>query len=85
MTIAMALQLLGALLIVSGFVLSQAGKLDPHAYPYQIINLVGAVILTVLAYQDQRWGFVLLEGVWTVISLVGLVMLLRGKEISPGH
>lgn len=85
MTGAMVLQLIGALLIVSGFVFSQAGKLDPRAYPYQIINLVGAVILTVLAYQDRRWGFVLLEGVWTVISLVSLFMLMRGKEFSAGH
>ena len=74
------LQIVGALAILSGFVLSQANVLDSRSYAYLLLNLGGAAILTVLAWQGQRWGFVLLEGVWTLVALVGLVTRLLSKE-----
>lgn len=81
----LALQLLGAVLIVSAFALSQTGRMDAQSYLYILLNLVGGAILGVLAYQQARWGFVLLEGTWTLISLISLVMKWQGKEISTGH
>jgi hypothetical protein len=80
MSAAQWVQIAGALLILAGFILSQLNRLDPRSYPYLVLNLTGAAILVVLAWQDQRWGFVLLEGAWTIVALVGLVMRLLGKE-----
>jgi hypothetical protein len=37
------------------------------------MNLIGAVVLTVIAFRAQQWGFVLLEGVWAVISVPPLI------------
>lgn len=81
----LALQLLGAVLIVSAFALSQTGRMDAQSYLYILLNLVGGAILAVLAYQQARWGFVLLEGTWTLISLISLIMKWQGKEISASH
>jgi hypothetical protein len=78
-------QIVGALLILSGFVLSQMNRLDPRSYPYLLVNLAGGAVLTILAFQDQRWGFVLLEGVWSLVALIGLVMKLLGKEPAASH
>jgi hypothetical protein len=73
-------QVAGALLILAGFVLSQRNLLDADSYLYLILNLIGGAILAVLAFQSQRWGFVLLEGVWTLVALVGLIARLLRKE-----
>lgn len=81
----LALQLFGAILIVSAFALSQTGRLDARSYLYILLNLIGGAVLAMLAYQQARWGFVLLEGTWTLISLVSLVMKWQGKEVSAGH
>ena len=76
---------MGALLILAGFLLSQRNVLEATSYAYLLLNLVGAAILAVLAYGQGRWGFVLLEGAWTLVALGGLVMRLLGKEPRGGH
>ena len=73
------IQIAGAVLILAGFVLSQTKRLDAGSYTYLLLNLTGAAILTVLAFQDQRWGFVLLEGIWALVALVSLIIRLVGK------
>jgi hypothetical protein len=74
------IQIMGAVLILSGFILSQTNRLDAGSYAYLLLNLSGAAILAVLAFQAQRWGFVLLEGVWALVALVGLLIRLAGNE-----
>jgi len=72
--------MVGALLILAGFILSQRNLLDADSYLYLVLNLTGATLLAVLAFQGQRWGFVLLEGVWALVALVGLIVRLVCKE-----
>lgn len=37
------------------------------------MNLVGSVVLTVIALRASQWGFVLLEGAWAVLSVPPLL------------
>jgi hypothetical protein len=75
--LAQLLQLAGAILVLAGFTLAQVRVLDPQSLTYLVLNSVGAGILAVLAFADRQWGFLLLEGVWTVVSLAGLAARLR--------
>jgi hypothetical protein len=77
-------QIVGALMILVGFILTQGNLLDADSYLYLVLNLTGAAILAVLAFQSQRWGFVLLEGVWALVALAGLILRLLGKEPEAG-
>jgi membrane-bound ClpP family serine protease len=65
-------QIGGALLVLGAFALAQARVLTPQARAYLILNVVGAAILAVDAYVERQWGFLLLEGVWAIITAWGL-------------
>ena len=76
------IQILGAVLILVGFAGSQLRRLDPHSRVYLVLNLVGAAILAVIAWNERDWGFLLLEGVWTIVSAWSLALVLSGREPS---
>jgi hypothetical protein len=79
-------QIAGSLLILAAFAASQAGRLPIDSRLYLALNFVGSAILAVLAWIDQQWGFLLLEGVWAIVSLWGLAQLMRGQTpTAPGH
>jgi hypothetical protein len=75
--VSQALQVAGAILILSAFVLAQLQRLDQQSYVYLWLNAVGSGILAGLAYADRQWGFLLLEGVWSLVSLWGIVSRAR--------
>lgn len=79
-------QIAGSLLILTAFAASQAGRMPIDSQVYLGLNFVGSAILAVLAFIDDQWGFLLLEGVWALVSLFSLVQLARGRApTAPGH
>jgi hypothetical protein len=71
------LEVMGAILILVAFVLAQFRGLDRHGFPYLALNLVGAAILADSAAIHRQWGFLLLQGVWGIVALWGLLGFLR--------
>lgn len=80
-----AIQVVGALMILAGFAGTQLGRMRADSLVYLVLNLVGAIVLTVLAVIEEQWGFVLLEGVWSAVSLWSLSRVLRGLPVATAH
>jgi hypothetical protein len=78
-------QILGSLLILAPFVLVQVGRLSTTGYAFLLLNAVGSTVLAVDAAIGQQWGFLLLEGVWAAVSLVGVVRRVLGKPQRAAH
>jgi hypothetical protein len=76
---AQAIQIIGALIILGAFAGSQLGELPTDSRLYLALNLLGSVVLTVLAVIESQLGFILLEGVWALVSAWSLFVLL-GEE-----
>lgn len=73
------IQVVGSLLILAAFILLQTKRVSAESPGYLISNIIGAGTLTVLAFVEHQWGFLLLESVWTIVSLFSL-MSLRHKK-----
>lgn len=67
------ISLLGAMLILLAYVLNQRGRIGPKDRSYSLINLVGALLLLWVAIIDWRWGFILLETAWALVSIPPLL------------
>lgn len=75
-------QLGGALLVLAGFAGSQLGWFSVKSLSYLVVNAVGSGILATIAIHDREWGFILLESVWAIVSIAGLIALLTRRR-SP--
>jgi hypothetical protein len=73
-----AVQIVGAILILTAYAAAQFRYLDQDSRSYLVLNLVGSAILAVLAARESQIGFLLLEGVWAIVSAYGLYRALRG-------
>jgi hypothetical protein len=72
-------QILGSLLVLTAFAAAQRGTLSTESRAYLALNLVGSVVLSVLAAHEHQWGFLLLESVWAAVSAWGLLGTIPGR------
>jgi hypothetical protein len=71
------ISILGAVLILCAYAANQFGRLPTAGLAYSLLNVVGAATLAVVAAVEEQWGFLLLEGVWTLVSVAALFQLAR--------
>lgn len=76
-----AVQLIGAAMVLAGFVALQLGRVRVSDVTYLALNAAGSGMLLVVAVLDREWGFILLEGVWTGVALFGLIR----ATLTPRH
>lgn len=65
--------MLGALLILAGYIALQFGWMGRESRWFNVLNFVGSALLTWIAIVDWRVGFIVLEGAWAILSVVGLL------------
>ena len=70
-------QILGSLLVLTAFAAAQRGALSTESRAYLALNLIGSVVLAVLAAHERQWGFLLLEAVWALVSAWSLIQATR--------
>lgn len=69
----------GALLILIAYTGHQMGWMNARSAQYNILNAAGSAILLYMALHPFQIGFIVLEAVWTVISLYALA---RPRKIA---
>ena len=68
-----AASIAGAFLILAAYAAHQAGRMSRANVAYHAINAAGGALLLAAAVATRQIGFIILEGAWTLISVVALV------------
>jgi hypothetical protein len=63
----------GVTLILIAFLLNLVGRMEAGSRAYLLLNLIGATLACISSIMIEFWPFVVLEGVWAVAALVGLL------------
>jgi len=63
----------GVFLILSAFFLLVLGKIKPANRWYLLMNLIGAGLSCYGSWLIRAYPFVVLEGTWALVAVVGLV------------
>jgi hypothetical protein len=72
-----AVSIVGAILILTAFAAQQFQRLEAETKTYQMLNLIGGFCLATAAVAARQYGFILLEGSWTVVSAWGVWRVVR--------
>lgn len=64
---------IGVFLILLAYILNVTGKLKHSDLYFILLNLVGAGIACVASILMEYIPFIILEGVWTIVSLITLL------------
>ena len=64
---------IGVFILLLAFVLNLLNKISGKSLVYFLMNIVGAGLACYASYLINYIPFIILEGVWTVVSLIALL------------
>jgi hypothetical protein len=66
------ISVIGAVLILVAYAALQLNRLHAETVAFQTLNLFGGIFLCITAVSLRQYGFILVEGLWAILSAVGL-------------
>jgi hypothetical protein len=71
------ISVMGALMVLSAYGLLQSGVWSELHAGYLACNIIGSLLLAVVAIEDQRVGFIFLEFAWAALGLIGVARAVK--------
>ena len=68
---------LGVFQILLAYVLNALGKTSNKSLIFILLNFVGATMACMASVLLNYWPFIILEGIWSLVSLYSLVVHLK--------
>lgn len=63
----------GVTILLLAYFLNIMNKISQHHLLYIVLNFAGAAIACYASVRLHYWPFIILEGAWTLVSLVALI------------
>lgn len=76
------LPVIGALVVLTAYALIQSGIWLELDAGYLALNIIGSPLLGIVAIEDQRVGFILLEFAWAGLGLIGVVRAVKARKTA---
>ncbi|MDW7692047.1 hypothetical protein R9C00_15105 [Flammeovirgaceae bacterium SG7u.111] len=64
---------IGVFQILLAYILNVTGKIGKDDVAFMVLNLTGAGMACLASILMDYWPFILLEGVWALVSLISLI------------
>lgn len=68
---------IGVFILLLAFVLNLLNKISRESISYILMNIIGGGLACLASYLINYLPFIILEGVWTVVSIVALIRYIR--------
>lgn len=75
----------GVTLVLTAYGLLNLNKLKSHSLVYQLMNLLGAVLLLISLCFNFNLSSVVIEVVWITFSLIGIIRVFRARQARTIH
>jgi len=72
--------LIGAALLLFAFIALSFRRLSSESIVYHMFNFLGAILLCVSATLAINYGFLILNGAWTVVSGLTIIRLIKSRK-----
>lgn len=69
--------IVGSIFILIGFFISEFTKIGKDTISYNLINFIGASMLSYYAFIVVSLPFLILNVIWTTVAIVKIVQILR--------
>ncbi|MBT3303939.1 hypothetical protein HN592_00970 [Candidatus Woesearchaeota archaeon] len=76
--------LIGMGLILFAFFMNQIHRWKSDSLYYDIVNVIGSLLLTIYALRINSWPFLILNAIWLVISIKDVFSDVA-REVHLGH
>lgn len=70
----------GMIFIVVAYLLLQTSKYTIHSLEYQLLNLVGAILLLISLFVHFNLGSFIIEVFWIIITIYGIITNIKRKK-----
>ena len=72
----------GVSILLLAFLLNQFKKIENDSHVYILLNFLGAGLACIASVLINYWPFIILEGAWTLASLVSWIRIILTKKNS---
>lgn len=78
------LSVLGALMVLGAYAMIQVGAWRELDAGYLALNVIGSLLLGIVAVIERQVGFILLEFAWAALAVLGIVRAMKARGIIHG-
>lgn len=69
----------GVAILLAAFFLNLSNKINKDTVAYLSMNILGAGLACYASVRLKYFPFILLEGCWTLVSIIGLFKIIKSK------
>lgn len=73
---------IGSIAVVAAYGLNSYQKIKSDSITFQLLNLIGAILLIINSIYKQAYPFTFINSVWSVIAIVAIMEIIRKRKLK---